>query len=195
MQSDCAFESRRRVAGNDDRPGRRILLFEAVGQGQADPIPDEGIRGGAADRPLRVLVQDRGTGGAEDLHGLHRSIRGNPEAKLHPTLDPLAASRVGIDPVPLDLTVDVPQKVGTPVSPPTSRGQPSSTASHRSETALSQCSHPASPGAPATGADTLVGRADSRSSRPAAVAPWHQEQPVSRRFPLGRLRRWIHVGH
>jgi hypothetical protein len=97
-----------------------ILLIEAIGEGQTDPASDERIRAGAADRFLRGLVQDPGSGRAHDLHRLDRSVCGDPEAKLHRSLDPLAAGRVRVDLGLLDPAADAAQEVGNTIATPTS---------------------------------------------------------------------------
>ena len=186
-----------------------MLLVETVGQGQADPAADRGIRGGAADCLLRGLVQDRESRGASDLHGLDRSVGGDPEAKLHGSLDPLMASGSRIYLGLLDPAADAAEEIAHTATIATStsrtpRGEsPSTAAAPR----LSRSAVPGPPGSSPAGATTRtcsvgarpagteapIGRADSRPSRAAPPASWHQGNATSHRFELAGRRRWLHI--
>jgi hypothetical protein len=97
---------------------REELLVEVIGQREANPATDNRIRGAATEGLPRGLVQDGRSGGAQDLHSLDRSVCGDPEAKLHRSLDPFTASGVRIDLILLDLAADAAQDAGTTIATP-----------------------------------------------------------------------------
>lgn len=174
------------------------LLVETVGEGEADPAGHGRVRGGTPDGLLRGLVQDVGSGGAKDLHGLDRAVRRNPEAEVHRPLEPVATRRFGIRLGLLDLAPDDVQESSqrgssTGTHSPTTRGHAGSCASFRGTASATRDSlaKPGVSGPATSAAASMIGGPAPRPTR-SAPAPLLQEQDALG-SPLcwQRWRSWL----